>query len=116
MLKHVIGCQDFASSVCSIHTAVVVNDVNLGSSVMQLRSKTAKVSRSKNFKSANLEIAFFSSFPDCTCDRLGTEICDHFTGECTCLPGVEGEKCDRCVADHWGYESETKVSRERFLF
>ena len=33
----------------------------------------------------------------CSCDREGTRECDHFTGQCQCLPGVEGERCDRCM-------------------
>ena len=26
------------------------------------------------------------------------------TGQCRCFPGVEGEKCDRCMADHFGFK------------
>merc|ERR1712106_227086 len=40
----------------------------------------------------------------CDCDREGTQECDHFTGECKCMPGVEGERCDSCQADHWGFD------------
>ena len=49
---------------------------------------------------------------DCACDRMGTEECDHNSGECRCLPGVEGELCDRCKADHWGFSSGEPVSNE----
>ena len=41
--------------------------------------------------------------PECYCDRQGTQECEHTSGRCDCLPGVEGEKCDRCQADHWGF-------------
>ena len=44
---------------------------------------------------------------ECDCDRLGTEECDHNTGECRCFPGVEGERCDRCMADHWGLDTNS---------
>ena len=27
----------------------------------------------------------------CTCDKLGTDMCDHVTGECRCKPGFYGE-------------------------
>ena len=39
----------------------------------------------------------------CDCDREGSRECDHFTGQCQCLPGVEGARCDQCQADHWGF-------------
>lgn len=41
---------------------------------------------------------------DCNCG-IGSESqqCDLFTGVCTCMPGVEGEKCDKCQAGHWNY-------------
>lgn len=39
----------------------------------------------------------------CTCDRCGTDQCDTSTGQCTCRVNVEGVKCDRCIADHWGF-------------
>ena len=36
---------------------------------------------------------------ECVCDPLGTDqnraACDRFTGECNCLPNVEGTECDR---------------------
>ena len=46
---------------------------------------------------------------ECSCDREGTEECDHMTGDCKCLPGVEGERCDMCEADHWGFDSDPPV-------
>ena len=42
----------------------------------------------------------------CDCAREGTEECDHTTGECNCLAGVEGARCDTCMPDHWGYNSD----------
>jgi coxsackievirus/adenovirus receptor len=36
---------------------------------------------------------------NCVCDILGTDPknphCDRFTGDCHCLPNVEGRECDR---------------------
>jgi hypothetical protein len=48
-------------------------------------------------------------FSECRCKKLGTEVCNHNTGDCACLPGVEGEICDRCEPDHWGFESGQPV-------
>ena len=41
---------------------------------------------------------------------MGTELCDHMTGECRCFAGVEGETCDQCMVDHWGFDSGPNVS------
>ena len=46
---------------------------------------------------------------ECSCDREGTLECDHMTGDCNCLPGVEGTRCDMCEADHWGFDSDPPV-------
>ena len=36
---------------------------------------------------------------ECVCDPLGTDpsgvACNRYTGQCNCLPNVEGEQCDR---------------------
>ena len=36
---------------------------------------------------------------ECVCNMLGTDPnnfdCDRFTGDCHCLPNVEGRECDR---------------------
>lgn len=29
--------------------------------------------------------------------------CDSFNGMCVCHPNVEGEKCDRCAVNHYGF-------------
>ena len=39
----------------------------------------------------------------CSCDREGTRECDHTSGQCQCLPGVMGARCDQCEPDHWGF-------------
>ena len=41
----------------------------------------------------------------CDCDRDGTAECDHRSGQCRCHPGVEGPRCDRCSADHFGFRA-----------
>lgn len=49
--------------------------------------------------------AFRQDCRDCQCNILGTDseigICDHFTGQCPCLPHVIGQYCDRCENNHW---------------
>jgi len=41
----------------------------------------------------------------CICNELGTNSsmgqCDRVTGQCPCLPNVEGQSCDVCAPDHW---------------
>jgi hypothetical protein len=56
-----------------------------------------------------MSIIFLFNIPECRCNKLGTEVCNHNTGDCACLPGVEGELCDQCQADHWGFESGQPV-------
>ena len=55
-------------------------------------------------------IQFVFSNLDCECKREGTEVCDHTNGDCTCLEGVEGIRCDRCMPDHWGFDVSDRVS------
>ncbi|XP_006825989.1 laminin subunit beta-1-like [Saccoglossus kowalevskii] len=54
----------------------------------------------------------------CVCNILGTDrsvcdnmnncgICDSNTGQCPCLPNVEGRNCDRCTDDYWKLASGT---------
>lgn len=44
----------------------------------------------------------------CVCNLLGSDsslegpsVCNRQTGQCPCLPNVEGLSCDRCAVDHW---------------
>ncbi|EDW63810.1 laminin subunit beta-1 [Drosophila virilis] len=41
----------------------------------------------------------------CECDFLGTNKtlahCDRFTGQCPCLPNVQGLLCNQCALNHW---------------
>lgn len=39
----------------------------------------------------------------CDCDKCGMEKCDNYNGLCVCQPNVEGEKCDRCAVNHYGF-------------
>jgi len=41
----------------------------------------------------------------CDCSTCGTRECDSHTGQCQCHNSVVGEKCDRCQADHYGFNS-----------
>ncbi|KAL2102594.1 hypothetical protein ACEWY4_001762 [Coilia grayii] len=50
----------------------------------------------------------------CMCNVRGTVsegcaggecVCDEYTGQCPCLPGVEGQHCDQCAVDYWNYDS-----------
>lgn len=47
-------------------------------------------------------------FPRCNCHALGSTSgqCDIRTGQCECQPGVTGQHCDRCEANHFGFSSE----------
>uniref|UniRef100_A0A8C4QLX0 Laminin EGF-like domain-containing protein n=1 Tax=Eptatretus burgeri TaxID=7764 RepID=A0A8C4QLX0_EPTBU len=60
--------------------------------------------------------AITQSCHDCHCDKRGTDparcpvaistcYCDPLSGQCPCLPGVQGQRCELCQADHWGLES-----------
>lgn len=56
------------------------------------------------------------SFSECVCNSLGTEQqhcnssdcqCDQATGQCSCLPNVIGQNCDRCAPNTWQLASGT---------
>ncbi|XP_037091485.1 laminin subunit beta-1-like isoform X2 [Pollicipes pollicipes] len=42
---------------------------------------------------------------ECMCNMLGTDAsagpCNPATGQCNCLANVMGQRCDRCIANHW---------------
>uniref|UniRef100_A0A1I8EZU5 Uncharacterized protein n=3 Tax=Wuchereria bancrofti TaxID=6293 RepID=A0A1I8EZU5_WUCBA len=40
---------------------------------------------------------------NCACNQCGSSLCDNSSGKCECLTNVEGEKCDRCVTNAWGF-------------
>lgn len=46
--------------------------------------------------------------PRCDCHALGSTNgqCDIWTGQCECQPGVTGQHCDRCEANHFGFGPE----------
>ncbi|ULT96990.1 hypothetical protein L3Y34_005063 [Caenorhabditis briggsae] len=39
----------------------------------------------------------------CECDQCGSQYCDNRSGGCECKTNVEGDSCDRCKPDHWGF-------------
>ncbi|PAV91610.1 hypothetical protein WR25_08453 isoform F [Diploscapter pachys] len=39
----------------------------------------------------------------CTCDQCGSAQCDNKNGKCVCKPNVEGDDCERCAPNHFGY-------------
>ena len=43
----------------------------------------------------------------CNCDPMGSigSACDVSSGQCECLPGVGGLKCDACLAGYWGFST-----------
>lgn len=52
--------------------------------------------------------------PGCSCNPLGTDPstcgpqqchCDRHSGQCHCLPHVEGQSCDRCSPNFWNLAS-----------
>lgn len=47
----------------------------------------------------------FSVVLECVCSILGTNksagFCDAMTGQCPCLPNVNGTSCDECNENHW---------------
>lgn len=54
------------------------------------------------------------SFPECSCDRRGTEVihcpvgspcyCDPRTGQCPCRTGVVGVLCGECEDGYWNLD------------
>ena len=42
---------------------------------------------------------------DCDCGQASvTTQCDLDFGNCTCMPGVKGYKCDTCIGGFWNYQ------------
>ncbi|BFY99968.1 hypothetical protein BsWGS_03008 [Bradybaena similaris] len=39
----------------------------------------------------------------CTCDQCGSEQCDKDLGMCRCKANVEGQDCEKCRPNTWGY-------------
>lgn len=78
---------------------VVVKFVDLGTMEMQLQGKIAEVRN--NFFENHLITKIVRS-QECTCDRCGSQVCDHHTGECTCKPNMMGRNCNSCIENHWG--------------
>ena len=49
------------------------------------------------------------NYLECICNKLGTNHtaghCDPISGQCPCLKGVTGLRCDQCLSGHWGLAS-----------
>jgi len=55
----------------------------------------------------------FTGCERCHCDLTGSVngSCDITTGNCHCLPGVAGRRCDQCLQFYYGF-SRTGCQRE----
>ena len=54
----------------------------------------------------NLSLSNSLGCQPCACNISGTisdETCDLMTGQCVCLPGVEGRDCSRCEEGYYGF-------------
>lgn len=53
---------------------------------------------------SDIHVAVFSS-GTCQCNVYGSYkgTCDPATGQCSCKPGVGGQKCDRCEPGFWNF-------------
>uniref|UniRef100_A0A0N5AN25 Laminin subunit beta-1 n=1 Tax=Syphacia muris TaxID=451379 RepID=A0A0N5AN25_9BILA len=53
--------------------------------------------------------ARYRSCERCVCNKLGTNrtagACDRVTGQCVCLPNVQGKQCDSCAPYHYNLAS-----------
>lgn len=64
-----------------------------------------------------LIILSFDYSTACSCSQSGSvnEFCDS-QGVCTCLPNVQGTKCDACISEYYGlYTSENFSDKKLFL-
>ena len=50
---------------------------------------------------------------ECGCNLTGSRnrSCSGSEGVCACLPGVAGNKCDRCLPQHFGYDDGSGCRR-----
>lgn len=56
----------------------------------------------------------------CECDTEGSEdgVCDNNSGQCNCLPSVQGHNCDSCHKGHWNLTKGkyTIMRREKVFY
>lgn len=50
-----------------------------------------------------VQLSMLNFAEECGCNRIGSysNACDE-NGQCRCLPGVGGKKCDHCMSGFWG--------------
>ena len=53
----------------------------------------------------------------CNCDPIGssTGACDEDSGQCECLPGVTGQRCDQCLPNHYGLNKAGCAGRKHLI-
>ncbi|XP_027200224.2 laminin subunit alpha [Dermatophagoides pteronyssinus] len=42
---------------------------------------------------------------ECSCNKCGSEYCDHKMATCKCKPNVIGKNCDQCAVGYYGFQT-----------
>ncbi|VDK73629.1 unnamed protein product [Litomosoides sigmodontis] len=104
---------DFNCSTADDMEAVCASDGNVYNSTCFMDVASCKQQKSIyqitpihlcHYNGSSSDVAIASVVGDeCNCNRIGSynNVCDEL-GQCRCLPGVAGKKCDHCLSGFWG--------------